>query len=288
MRDCDKMKEKSRGISLEPFVQFSESFMSIKGWKDWQPNLLAGFTTKNGGISDFPFQSMNTAFHVFDLDGKVIENRRILADQLHFPVERWVGAEQTHEASILKIDKSHAGLGALDYKTALKATDGLYTKESGILLTLCFADCVPVYFMAPNHHLIGIVHAGWKGTVAGIGSSMIDIWRQVEGVQPEEIYAAIGPSICQNCYTVDKKVINYLEVILEEQTKTAYNQITENQYQLDLKLANALILQKAGILPENIMTTGFCTSCDDSYFFSHRRDEGKTGRMLGLIGWKEE
>ncbi len=282
------MKEKLRGISLEPFVQYSESFLSIKEWENKHPNLLAGFTTKTGGISDFPFHSMNTAFHVFDQDEKVKENRRILGDQLHFPVERWVGAEQTHEASIVKIEDSHAGLGSLDYQTALKATDGLYTKNSGILLTLCFADCVPVYLIAPRHHLIGIVHAGWKGTVAGIGSSMVEIWGQVEGVQPEEIYAAIGPSICQNCYTVDKKVINNLEVILEEQTKTAYNQITENQFQLDLKRANALILQKAGILPEKIVTTNFCTSCDDSYFFSHRRDEGKTGRMLGVIGWKEE
>jgi YfiH family protein len=282
------MKEKSRGINLEPFVQTSESFLSIKDWNERHPDLLAGFTAKNGGVSEFPFQSMNTAFHVNDMDKKVRENRRILANQIHFPVETWIGAEQTHESTIRKIDKEHAGLGSMDYQTALKATDGLYTKENGLLLTLCFADCVPVYFIAPTHHLVGIVHAGWKGTVAGISSSMVRIWEQAEGVQPNEIYAAIGPSICQNCYTVDKKVINLLEVILEEQTKTAYNQITENKYQLDLKIANALILQKAGILPENIMTTNFCTSCDDSYFFSHRRDQGKTGRMMGLIGWKEE
>ena len=273
---------------MEPFIQNCESFLSIKDWNDRYPNLLAGFTTKNGGVSEFPFQSMNTAFHVHDLDEKVKKNRHILANQLRFPVEKWVGAEQTHEASIVKIDNRYAGLGALDYNSALKATDGLYTKESELLLTLCFADCVPVFFMSPEHRLIGIVHAGWKGTVAGISKSMVDIWERTEGVQPKEIYAAIGPSICQNCYTVDKKVINYLEVILEEQTKTAYNQITDNQFQLDLKLANALILQKAGVLPENIMTTDFCTSCDDSFFFSHRRDEGKTGRMMGLIGWKGE
>ena len=272
---------------MEPFVQNSESFLSIKDWSDQHPNLLAGFTTKSGGISNPPFNSMNTAFHVCDVEENVKRNRHLLANQIDFSVESWIGAEQTHEDVIVKIDKNYAGRGALDYETALKATDGLYTKESGLLLTLCFADCVPVYFVAPKYQLVGIVHAGWKGTVAGIAKSMVDIWQQAEGVQPNEIYAAIGPSICQNCYTVDKKVINLLEVILEEQTKTAYNQIKETQYQLDLKLANSLILQKAGVLPENIITTNFCTSCDDSYFFSHRRDEGKTGRMMGFIGWKE-
>ena len=273
---------------MEPFIQTFESFLSIKNWNDQFPNLLAGFTTKNGGLSKFPFHSLNTAFHVNDEDETVRKNRRKLADQLQFTVENWVGAEQTHETSILKVDSRSAGLGALDYETALKRTDGLYTKESDVLLTLCFADCVPVFFMVPDRRLIGIVHAGWKGTVDGISKSMVDIWKRVEGVQPEQIYAAIGPSICQECYTVDKKVINRLEVILEEQTKTAYNQIKEDQYQLNLKLANALILQKAGVLPENIMTTDFCTSCDHSFFFSHRRDQGKTGRMMGLIGWKGE
>ena len=81
---------------MESFIQTSESFLSIKDWMDQYPNLLAGFTTKNGGVSESPFDSMNTAFHVSDMDEKVRENRRILANQLHLPLDKWVGAEQTH------------------------------------------------------------------------------------------------------------------------------------------------------------------------------------------------
>ena len=273
---------------MESFVRTSESILSIRPWTDKYPNLAAGFTTKDGGISRGYFHSMNPAFHVNDLADDVVSNRRILAERIQVPAEKWVGAEQTHETNIVKITASEAGLGALDYATALKQTDGMYTKENGILLTLLFADCVPVFFFAPKHHLVGAAHAGWKGTVGGISKAMVEKWTRVEGIPAEDIYVAIGPSICPKCYMVDKKIIDLLKVILEEETKTAYNQITESQFSLDLKKANALILHKSGILNENIITSELCTSCDETLFFSHRRDSGKTGRMMGFIGFKEE
>ncbi|WP_455661891.1 peptidoglycan editing factor PgeF [Pradoshia sp.] len=273
---------------MESFVQTSESILSIIPWVEKFPNLAAGFTTKDGGVSKGHFSSMNPAFHVHDLADDVVRNRKIAAERIHVPAESWVGAEQTHETNIAKITAKQAGLGALDYASALKQTDGMYTRESGVLLTLLFADCVPVFFFAPKHHLVGAAHAGWKGTVGGISKAMVEKWTRVEGVPVEDIYAAIGPSICPKCYMVDKKIIDMLELILEEETKTAYNQITDTQFALDLKKANALILRKSGILNENIITSEFCTSCDESLFFSHRRDKGKTGRMMGFIGFKEE
>lgn len=273
---------------MEPFVQTSESVLSIQPWIEKYPSLIAGFTTKNGGVSEKPFVSMNTAFHVFDREDKINQNRQILAEHIQMEVSNWIGCEQTHEYFIKKVGREQIGVGAKDYQSALKHTDGLYTNETDVLLTLCFADCVPIFFFAPKYHLVGMAHAGWKGTVSGIGLRMVQEWMEKEGVQPDEILAVMGPSICQNCYTVDKKVIDLLEEILEEQTKTAYNQITESQFQLDLKLANELILRKAGLPPENISTTAYCTSCDHSLFFSHRRDRGKTGRMMGMIGWRKE
>ena len=273
---------------MESFVQTSESILSIRPWTEGHPNLVAGFTTKNGGVSKGHFSSMNPAFHVQDVAGDVVSNRKILAERIRVPAERMVGAEQTHETNIAKITAEHAGSGALDYVSALKQTDGLYTRERGVLLTLLFADCVPVFFFAPKHSLIGVAHAGWKGTVGGISKAMVEKWTRVEGVPLEDIYAAIGPSICPKCYMVDKKIIDLLALILEDETKTAYNQITDTQFALDLKKANALILRKSGILNKNIITSGLCTSCDESLFFSHRRDKGRTGRMMGFIGFKEE
>jgi len=271
----------------EPFVRKEDQYLVLESWSKRDPRLIVGVTTKNGGISTDAYQQLNTAFHVNDAEPAVVGNREILSKKLAVPLTQWVGAEQTHETHIEKITSRHRGAGASDYQTALKATDGMYTDDSNLLLTLCFADCVPLYFYAPEAGLIGTAHAGWKGTIGGIGSKMVELWKR-EGVDPEQIYAAIGPSICMNCYVVDDKVINLVQKLLEETDEKPYNLISEGQYQLDLKQLNAQILEKSGIPKKNIEISAMCTSCETDLFFSHRRDSGKTGRILSFIGWKED
>ncbi|MFD9624398.1 peptidoglycan editing factor PgeF [Peribacillus muralis] len=271
----------------EPFVLLDDQYMFIDSWRQQNLQLVAGFTTKNDGVSSGDFQSLNTGFHVGDRLQDVQENRRILAGKLQFPLDGWVGAEQTHETQILKVTSPDGGRGATDYSSAFKATDGFYTKDRNMLLTMCYADCVPLYFLAPAHGMIGVAHAGWKGSVNGIGRKMIEAW-QSEGIKETEIFAVIGPSICSNCYVVDDKVIDLVQNLLEDNDEKPYNLISEGQYQLDLKRLNALILQKSGIPRSQIDITSYCTSCDSDLFFSHRRDKGKTGRLMSFIGWKED
>ncbi|PLT34289.1 peptidoglycan editing factor PgeF [Bacillus sp. V5-8f] len=271
----------------ETFILKKEQYYEIENWQSAWPGLIAGFTTKNGGCSSGEFTRLNTGFHVGDIPADVVKNRKIIADGLHFPLETWVGAEQTHETNIIKAGQEEKGRGSGDYPSAIKATDGMYTNEKGILLTLCFADCVPLYFIAPKKGYIGAAHAGWKGTVNGIAQKMIEKWN-AEGISSTEIYAVIGPSICGDCYVVDDKVVSLVKNMLEENDEKPYTLISKGQYQLNLRALNAAVLEKAGVPKSQIEVTGLCTSCNSSQFFSHRKDQGKTGRMMSFIGWKED
>ncbi len=182
----------------------------------------------------------------------------------------------------------HGGKGTTDYQSAIAGTDGLYTEEARLLLALCFADCVPLYFMAPKHGMIGLAHAGWKGTVKNIAGEMVRLWHECEQIPLEDIYVVIGPSIGACCYIVDDRVITRVDRVLEGEEKLPYKQVSIGQYALDLKELNKVLLIKAGIHEEHIDVSGYCTSCADHLFFSHRRDQGKTGRMMAFIGRKEE
>ncbi|MBM7618908.1 YfiH family protein [Bacillus tianshenii] len=270
----------------EPFVQQSEQFMSIPSWEDANSRLVVGFTTKTGGVSKGPFSSFNMGLHVHDQDAAVRENKEILAGSIQFPMSQWVGCDQVHDARIEKITETSIGKGVTSYDTAIPKTDGIYTDKEDILLTLCFADCVPLYFYSPNHSLIGLAHAGWKGTVLDIGGKMVQRWIE-EGVSPNEIYAAIGPSISQHAYIVDDFVLDRVKGILPKETlTTVYQEVSVGQYSIDLKQINLELLLLSGLPRENISCSSYCTSTHDQHFFSHRRDNGKTGRMMSFIGMK--
>ena len=156
----------------------------------------------------------------------------------------------------------------------------------------CFLLCVmqivfPYTFSIQVLGAIGIAHAGWKGTVHGIAEKMIQCF-QSEGLKASEILVAIGPSICEKCYIVDERVIKLVQNKLEDVDIKPYNLISDQQYTLDLKECNKEILLKSGVQNKHILKTNLCTSCQKEYFYSHRRDHGKTGRMMSFIGWKED
>jgi polyphenol oxidase len=272
---------------MEPFDLQEEEYFVVADWMQKYPNLAVGFTSKNGGMSKGDFSSLNVGFHVKDNKQSVLGNRHHLAKKLSFSLDHWVGAQQTHETNIVKVTKRDEGKGANDYENAFKQTDGFFTFERGMLLTLCYADCVPLYFFHPSSKAIGIAHAGWKGTVDGIAEKMVECF-QSEGLKASEILVAIGPSICENCYIVDDPVIKLVQNKLEHVNEKPYNLISDHQYTLDLKECNKEILIKSGVQSDHILTTNLCTSCQNEHFFSHRRDQAKTGRMMSFIGWKED
>jgi polyphenol oxidase len=268
----------------EIFHQDGEELLMLTEWQ----NVLAGFTTKQGGFSQQPFATFNLGLHVGDVQPAVVRNRQKLSELLQIPLARWICCEQTHDSHIAKITKQDAGKGAVDMETALAQTDGLYTNEAELLLALCFADCVPLYFAAPNYGLVGVAHAGWKGTVKNIAGKMVRLWCEREHIPLQEIMVAIGPAIGSCCYIVDDRVLNAAQNALGEKRDLPYREVSLGQYALDLKELNRLLLIKEGVLASNIQVSDYCTSCAEDLFFSHRRDNGQTGRMMAFIVRKEE
>ncbi|WP_156290418.1 peptidoglycan editing factor PgeF [Oceanobacillus salinisoli] len=266
---------------IEAFCQSDDSFLHIKKWQQLHPKLIAGFTTRNGGVSAPPFHTLNFGLHVPDNQEDVIKNRNILANKLHIPVANWVSGEQVHQTSIKVVSEEDKGKGSISYDSSLKGIDGLITNKKGILCTAFFADCVPIYFFDPVSEYIGIAHAGWKGTVNGMAEKMVLALKE-KGVQTTNLLAAIGPCISQEMYEVDERVVSTIDGKYREKCIISKG---NNRFLLNLKQLNVEILLQSGILRHNIEVTNYCTFKDDALFFSHRRDKGKTGRMLGFLGY---
>jgi YfiH family protein len=173
--------------------------LHITSWSTLLPNLSAGFTGRNGGVGTSPYDSFNLAYHVGDDPLTVRENRRILTQELGFRTESWVSGEQVHSTNVAVVRSEDQGRGYLDRESAFQDTDGLVTNVEGILLTSFYADCVPLYFLDTVHHVVGLAHAGWKGTVGRIAESVIETMEKEFGSQREQIVTAVGPSIGQCC-----------------------------------------------------------------------------------------
>lgn len=284
---------------MEPFVrnpmnQTPERF-ELEGWIHLVPGLTAGFTGRSGGISEPPYDSFNLAYHVGDNPQHVLENRRCLAEALGFTPETWTSGEQVHDTKIAVVRKNDRGKGYADRTSAFQDTDGLVTNEPDVLLTSFYADCVPLYFLDPKNKVMGLAHAGWKGTVKLISHAIIDTMEREFGSNRAEIRTAIGPSIGQCCYEVDDMVMGKVREAVEAigVTQADYEahsffipSQSDGKTMLNLKELNRIIMIKAGILPTHIECTTWCTSCHPELFFSYRKQNGITGRMASWIGRK--
>ncbi|WP_247747541.1 peptidoglycan editing factor PgeF [Alkalihalobacillus sp. BA299] len=270
----------------EPFTLVEHDLLKISEWEKEDKNLIAGFTTRLGGVGEKPYYALNVGLHVADDDRIVIKNRQIVATELGIPLEQWVVGEQIHGANITKVTSDDCGKGGRTLESAIKGIDGLYTKEQDILLVSLYADCVPLYFYSSKHHMIGLAHAGWKGTVSQIGPKMIESWTTNEGINASDILVTIGPAICQKEYEVDTNVIKAVDDVLPSIEERPYQPSRPGHYLLDLKKLNKQLLINAGVPKENIQISQYCTASNTELFFSHRKESGKTGRMMSFIGLK--
>lgn len=273
----------------EPFVMVEEKpFLRLLEWESRFPGLLAGFTIRTGGESEQPYGSFNMGLHVGDDPGHVVSNRQKLAKEVDMPFTAWTCADQVHGNQVCQVMAAGAGKDSLD--DVIKATDGLFTGQKGVLLTSFYADCVPLYFLDPASGAIGLAHAGWKGTVGRIAEEMVKSLQHHFHAKPEELLVAIGPSIGGCCYEVDERIITQVQASAKEWEK-AVTASQNDRYMLDLRQLNTSILLESGIASEQIMTTDWCTSCRTDMFFSHRKEAGTagtTGRMASFIGWKDQ
>lgn len=262
------------------------------------------FTTRTGGVSEGIFSTMNLSFTRGDEPTSVMRNYERIAQILSCGTEDMVASHQTHTTNIRRVTNADRGKGVV-YPRDYEDIDGLITNEKGLALVTYFADCVPLYFVDTEHEAIGLAHSGWRGTVNQMGACMVNAMRESFGTKPENLIAAIGPSICQECYEVSAEVadafagllkqINGEKILLEMESQNFYThkngkkrRVIEpgrmvGKYQLDLWLANAIILRNAGIPLSQIEVTDVCTCHNPEYLFSHRASEGKRGNLAAFL-----
>ena len=246
------------------------------------------FSTRLGGVSEGIYESMNLSFTRGDKEEKVEENFRRIAGIMGVAIEQFVLSHQTHTDNIRIVTKEDAGCG-LTKPLGYENVDGLITKEKGVVLSTFYADCVPIYLVDPVKEVIGLCHSGWKGTVMEIGAKTIEKMQKTFGCRPEDIYGAIAPSICQDCYEVSGDVIEEVrktfspEKYRGDYADQLFYQKPDGKYQLNLWRACELTLLKAGLLPEHVEVTDICTCCNPDYLFSHRASMGKRGNLGAFL-----
>jgi polyphenol oxidase len=275
---------------MEPFIRHNRDdapeVYRIESWMAAFPGLTAGFTGRSGGVSKEPYHSFNCGLHVDDNPGDVAVNRKRLADTVGIPLESWTFGEQVHGCDVQLVEPGHSGRGTMSREDAFQAKDAFITRESGIVLAGLFADCVPLFFVDPVHRAVGLAHAGWKGTVLRVASGTIRAMEEKFGSRPENIRAAAGPSIGACCYEADDRIITRVRQEADVEGAPFFTPSAEGKYKLSLQEINRQIMIEAGILPYHIEITKLCTGCNTRHFFSHRMEQGLTGRMAAWIGWK--
>lgn len=245
------------------------------------PYIKHGFSTRIGGISEGAYSYLNLGIKTGDKQNNVIENIKRFALSVGVNYEGLVISDQIHGDKIEIVgNKDHAS-GCVKQKK-YNGVDGLVTNVPNTPLMATFADCVPIFFADPIKKVIGISHAGWKGTELKIAAKTIQIMINEYGSKTDEIVVVIGPSIGKCCYEVDDVVVERFNKGFTD-TSTFIFPKGKGKYQIDLWEANRIILKEMGISNKNIVISNLCTGCNLDLFYSHRKENGNTGRMGAII-----
>jgi len=229
-----------------------------------------------GGKSEAPWTSLNTGHTVGDDPTAVESNHQLICAALGIGRHDLVSPHQVHGTRVRIV-------GAEDRGTVCPETDALVTGTAGVYLMLRFADCVPLLFYDPACAVVGLAHAGWRGTVAQIGRATVETMTAAFGCKPGDIVAGIGPSIGPCCYEVGEDVAQAVwrafpgeDGVLEPRPN--------GRWHFDLWTANQLQLEGAGV--GTVQIAGVCTACQTDEWYSHRAERGRTGRWAALIGMR--
>lgn len=239
------------------------------------------FSTRLGGVSEGQYSTMNTSFTGGDDFDKVEENYRRLCGAVGIDASNLVLSKQTHTSNVRIVTKDDCGTGYT--KPSFQDVDGLITNQSGVALVTQYADCTPLLFCDPVKRVVATSHAGWRGTVAQIGKVTVEKMISEFGCNPDDIVAAIGPCICENCYEVDTPVLDAFANSDIDITGVFREGRDENHFMLNLAQANKNILLSAGIREENIDISDVCTCCNAEELHSHRATGGKRGNLAAII-----
>lgn len=266
---------------------------------DGKGHVRHAFATRLGGASTGQFATMNLSFTRGDKPEHVAENYRRMAAALGMRAEDVVCTHQTHTVNIRAVGKADCGKGVTEERDYTDV-DGLVTEEEGVVLACFWADCVPLLFADPVRRAIGVAHAGWRGTVSGMARKMVKEMEQRYGCRPSDLYAAIGPSVCADCYEVSEDVaVRARDALWKLPAKKGFADFDvpgeahsgsilrpgkeEGKYLLDLHALNREMLLASGIPDTNIFITDICTCCNPELLFSHRVQGEPRGNLAAFL-----
>ena len=240
-----------------------------------------GFSTRLGGVSQGMWESLNLGISRGDDPDHVRENYRRFFAAIGADGKRLAMTNQVHGGVVRTI--TTADVKGDPYDKVGYEADGLMTDLPGVALLVYSADCIPVLFYDPVRRVIAAVHAGWRGTAAGIATAAVERMRDVYGCRPADILAAIGPGIGPDCFETHEDVPNAMTAALSTAV-LRHIKIKENgKFAVDLKGINAMRLEQAGLAPEHIAVSDLCTACNPDKFWSHRKLGTNRGSMAAAI-----
>lgn len=238
-----------------------------------------GIFTRKGGVSPSPWNSLNTGGMNGDARENVIENRKRIFSTFDRKVESIFDVWQVHGTNVMTANEARP-LDAVHQKA-----DAILTDRANLTLFMRFGDCVPIFFYDPMKRVVGISHAGWQGTAKKIVQATVKTMQQKYNSRPADILAGIGPSICCEHYEFGGPALE----LVQKSFKNEINEVLRDQngkIHFDLWRANYLLLIQAGLKHEHIQISGICTAENTEDWYSHRAEQGNTGRFGALLGLK--
>ncbi len=232
--------------------------------------IIAAQSTRLGGISRAPFNSMNLGLSVKDDEKNVLKNRELFFNVLRIEQSQVAISHQIHGNNVLLVNEPGRTEGY----------DAQITNKKNIFLVVSIADCTPILIYDAINNVVAAIHAGWKGTVGKIVKKTLSKMQEHFGTKGEDCKAFIGACISYTNFEVGAEVAEHFDTSLKR------FDAEKQKWFVDLKKANGNQLEDFGILPENIEITEYCTVANNDLFFSHRKEKGKTGRMMAVIGMK--
>jgi len=241
------------------------------------PWLRHGFSLRAGGTSALPRNSLNLGFTEEDSREAVAANRELFFAAVGANGFALFRLRQTHSEKVVQVTDALAA-------TPPTEGDAAITQTPGIALTVLTADCVPILMADPEARAVAAIHAGWRGTLRQIARKTVEQLQVSFGCAPRNLKIAVGPSIRLCCYEVGREVKEAFQRELDDVDRFfKETDAARGKFHLDLKAANCEQLKSIGVLDENISTSTDCTVCHPEKYFSHRREDGKTGRMMALV-----
>jgi len=261
----------SKGKCVQRIVHHDLTYYQFHFW----PALKHGIFTRYGGVSPEPWASLNMGGNVGDDPTNVRNNHDLMYESMGLNAERACTVWQVHSADVIVAD------APVPERTWLAQADGIITDRMDTPLTMRFADCTPLLFYDPVQGVIGMAHAGWRGTVKGVGANTARRMIQDFGCKPRNIQVGIGPSIGPDRYQVGEEVVEAVWTYFGTTEGLINRNQNDGTAYFDLWAANKLDLERAGI--EQIEVARICTSEQVDEFFSHRAEKGRTGRFGAVL-----